>query len=295
MPNIALAKIEKYYKDKGYGITTENFSNNNLFRNTYEKVFVSCVFEPNKEKAISYQGENTMIGGPGVDLITKLPKEVYDIRPRINYDFATRGCHRNCGWCLVHRKEGNIVKIERDLYDVWDSKAYYVTFLDNNILAQPEHFKLLCNQSRKHRLALDFNQGLDFRLITDEIAYYITKRVKFKMGFPRLALDTPDLIPIFNEKLKLLRKYARPKFTPFVYVLCGFNTTFEEDLERLNVIRDNKCQAFLMYWNQIRPTPEHTNLKGWANQFGMFRHFSFSQYLTVKGKKNNFNQLSLIR
>ena len=192
---------------------------------------------------------------------------------------------------MVPKKEGSTVRVERDLYDVWDGHSYWVTFLDNNILAQPEHFKLLCDQSRKHRLALDFNQGLDFRLITDELAYYIVKRVKLKMGFPRLALDHPSLIPLFNEKIKLLRKYARPKFSPVVYVLCGFNTTFEEDLERLNVIRENHCQAFVMYYNQVRPTPEHTHLKGWANQFGMFRHFSFPEYLKLLKPKNSLDLL----
>ena len=44
-----------------------------------------------------------------------------------------------------------------------------VVLLDNNILALPEHFKLICKQAKDNKIKLDFNQGLDCRLLTEDM------------------------------------------------------------------------------------------------------------------------------
>ena len=46
IPNFALKKIEKYHLDKG----DEIIWNNELFKNSVDKIYVSCVFDWNKSK-----------------------------------------------------------------------------------------------------------------------------------------------------------------------------------------------------------------------------------------------------
>ena len=162
IPNLALKKLEKYYSDRGDDVKWDM----PLYQTWADKIYVSCIFTKNKGDCKQWEGI-AEIGGTGYDIYKKLPLEIDIIKPRINWGFTTRGCIRKCSFCFVPLKEGNI-KIEGDIYDIWDGKAKDITVMDNNILALPDHFKLICSQIRKEKLRVDFNQGFDIRLLTDE-------------------------------------------------------------------------------------------------------------------------------
>ena len=111
IPNLALKKVEKYFKDKG----NEIIWNNELFLNLVDQTFVSCIFDWNKRKAIEFEHySNVFIGGGGYDLTKQLPSEIDVIKPRINLGFTTRGCLRKCPFCIVWKKEPEL-KIEGDI------------------------------------------------------------------------------------------------------------------------------------------------------------------------------------
>ena len=274
--NIALEKMRIFYNNKGFEVEISR-----TFKKGYNKIFASCIFTENYHKAKHFQKLGAVIGGSGVDLITKLPTEIENINPKINLDFASRGCVRNCSFCIVPKKEGKIYA-DKDLYDIWDGKSKNITLLDNNILAMPEHFKLIISQAKKHNLRLDFNQGLDIRLITDELAYLLsTVRIKEY----RFALDNYSLIPTVNEKLKILRKYMPKKYF-FFYVLVYKNTDISEDLERLNFIRKNNCRAYVQSFNNEKLSFEKYRMKDWSNQRWHFSKLTFKQYLKYYQKKH---------
>ena len=145
IPNLALKKIEKYYLDKG----DEVLWNIPLAKDIVDKVYVSCVFTKNKNKCNFWEGMGD-IGGSGYSLEINLPLEIEAVKPRINYGFTTRGCIRNCKFCIVPKKEGKI-RIEGELLDLWDGYSKKVIVMDNNILALPTHFEMVCRQARENK------------------------------------------------------------------------------------------------------------------------------------------------
>ena len=80
IPNLALKKLELYYRQHDYDV----FWNSPLERFLAEKVFVSSIFTWNREKCKEWEGI-AEIGGTGYDIKKTLPPEIDSILPKINY------------------------------------------------------------------------------------------------------------------------------------------------------------------------------------------------------------------
>lgn len=268
IPNLALEKIKKYHQAQG----DEVIWNIPLARNIADKIYVSCVFTKNKDKCAEWEGVSD-IGGSGYSLETKLPPEIDYIKPRINYGFTTRGYIRNCAFCIVPKKEGKI-KVEGDLLDLWDGKAKLITVMDNNILALPEHFAMICQQAKEHKIKIDFNQGLDHRLLTPEIVD-ILKSISHTEY--RFAFDNPLMETSVRKAIKLLRdkEINRANW----YVLVGFDTTPQEDLFRLNLLRDLGQRAYVQRYETHFSEPFYIGLSRWVNQPHLFAGMTWQQFL----------------
>lgn len=274
---MALLKIEKYYLQKG----AEIIWNSDVWLPIADKIYVSCIFTKNRHKCKKYEAYGAEIGGTGYDIKKKLPSEIDKIKLNINIDFATRGCIRKCGFCVVPEKEGKM-RVDRDLYDIWDSKSKKVVLLDNNILAASEHFKLICMQAQKEKVKLDFNQGLDIRLITHEIAKILSS---LKLKYCRFALDYPSLINIFSKKLEILKKYISLKQV-IVYVLVGFDTSWDQDMRRLLFIKKSGCRPYLMRHENLKGNRKYNVLASWTNQRRFFITKTFEEYEKLYKNRN---------
>ena len=276
IPNIALKKIEKYYKDRGHNISWSITSEPDFQAMTADKIFVSCIFKENKYKCEEWlQFNNTSIGGSGWDLTTKLPDIIENINPMINIGFTTRGCIRKCRFCIVPEKEGYIHKVS-DIYDIWDGISKKVILLDNNILALPDHFKLICEQAIKEKILIDFNQGLDHRLLTDDICKYLSK-IRHKNY--RFAFDDPAYLPTVKKAISLLHEHNL-NFNTW-YVLSGYNTTLKEDLERITFLRKQKEKAYLMRYSMDY---KYIPLAMWTNNKKLQR-VTFKKFLDYPERK----------
>lgn len=271
-PNLALKKIEKYHVDRGDEIMWNPMP---LWATIADKVYVSCVFDKNKAQAAKWEGL-AEIGGSGYDLAKKLPEEIEKVRPRKNFGFTTRGCIRNCRFCIVPKKEGKF-RIVGDLYDLWDWKAKDVTILDNNILADPKHFIYICKQSLYPKIRLDFNQGLDHRLLTPEICHWLT-RIRHKEH--RFAWDNIRDMRTIQSALRLLK--ASGLKTNFWYILVGFDSTFGEDYRRVMFLREQGQTVFIQRYEK---TPGNMLLARWANQHNIYRKMSFPDFLQLPRNK----------
>ena len=268
--NYALAKVEKYHLDKGDEVTW----NMPLARHIVDKVYVSCVFEKNKNLCFDYMDDpKCLIGGSGYSLSIKLPDEIEQVKPKINLGFTTRGCIRNCEFCIVPQKEGKI-KIVGDLSDLWDGKSKDVVLLDNNILSVPNHFRAVCKQARENNIRLDFNQGLDHRLLTDKVCEEIKKT---KMSDLRFAYDDISEFETVKKALDLLDKYSL-KHT-FWYVLIGFDTTLEEDLQRVNYLKSRNQRVFAMRYNFNRSDRQLMMFSRWVNKQDWFQKTTWEEFL----------------
>jgi hypothetical protein len=96
------------------------------------------------------------------------------LRQPASIGFSSRGCVRHCDFCIVPEKEGHFRRAQHP--QEWYNPALKkITFLDNNILSDKAWFMEITSWCMETKLEMWFNQGLDIRLIDEEIAKRLYK------------------------------------------------------------------------------------------------------------------------
>lgn len=273
--NLALEKVRMFYESHHERVE-EYFP---LKHHIYDQIYCSSLFDFTDKRQIP---DGVVCGGTGFSLIKKLIPEIEAMKPKLNMGFTTRGCIRKCPYCVVPEKEGWI-REEGDVYDIWDGQSKTIKILDNNILAMKNHFKLICRQIKKENLIIDFNQGLDHRLLNNNIAD-ILKSLRYKQY--RFSFDSLEYENSVRKAIDILDKY-QIKWSRW-YVLVGYDTSFTEDLYRLELLKSRKQRVFVQRYNS-KTNPFHTELAGWSNQPKYFIGCTFSEYLDIRHRKNKVN------
>lgn len=273
--NIAIEKIRMYYEQQNERVVDYLPLEHHL----YDKIYCSSLFDFNDKSQIP---DNVICGGTGFDLTTALPDEIESMKPKLNMGFTTRGCIRKCPFCVVPEKEGWIRKTG-DIYDIWDGKSKSIILLDNNILALKSHFKDICRQIKKENLLVDFNQGLDHRLLTNDIADILKsmRRKEYRFSFDSLKDENS-----VRKAIDILNKYEIKR--SMWYVLTGYDTGPAEDLIRLELLKTNKQRAYVQRYNGIT-NPFLTELAGWTNKSQLFMKYTFNGFLETRGTKKKVN------
>lgn len=267
-PNYALMKISAWHKTLGDEVEWWN----PLM--TYDRVYSSKVFTFTPENP--YLPPDTIKGGTGYGLYNDLPAEIdsmfpdYSIYPECDYaiGFLTRGCIRNCPWCVVPKKEGRIRP-----YKTWreikrqDSRK--IVFMDNNVLACPHGIEQIWDMMGQN-VRIDFNQGLDARLIDDEIADMLS-RVKW-IRFIRMSCDTDAMLDIVTGAIRRLQARGVKPYRVFVYLLVQDVTSAER---RAIALRDVGAEVFAQPYRDFttnsEPAPELKRLARWINHKAIFK------------------------
>lgn len=275
-PNLALMKISTYHKSRGDSVEWA-FS---LL--PYDKIYMAKVFTFTPDDLNAYTATEIVRGGTGYDLTSKLPTEIENCYPDYKlygitdtaYGYLTRGCPRGCKFCIVAEKEGCQSKKVASLDNFWRGQKY-IKLLDPNLLACPD-WKELMQQLIDSKAWVDFTQGLDIRLMTAEKADMI-RQCKVKML--HFAWDNPD-DEITFQKLKEYRKaFVLPDDKNKVYVLTNFNSTHEQDLERIYRLRDIGYDPFVMIYEKWNAPKDTRRLQRWCNNKIIFRAESdFAKY-----------------
>jgi hypothetical protein len=235
IPNLALMKLAKWHNEKGDDVKFIDLSTHK-----FDRIYGSKIF----------------IGGSGYDLKQELPEEIELQVPdynKFNLDysigFTSRGCIRDCGFCIVKEKEGNFKDINMD----W-IKTNKVLLIDNNFLASP-NWKEKLQYFIDNKIKVSFNQGLDLRLINDEKSKILSevKYYDFKFTTRRLYFAWDDIKDeeIIIRNLNSLLKYIKPQHI-MIYVLVGYNSTFEQDYYRFKKLKDLKVKPFIMLYNNCK-------------------------------------------
>lgn len=220
-PNLALMKLSAYHKAKG----DEVYLNFPLYLG-FDTTYASCVFTWNAKGRASVP-DGAIVGGSGIDLKAELPPEVehimpdYDLYPRADESvgFTSRGCIRRCPWCIVPKKEGGIRAVAR-IYEFWDRRHRKIKLLDNNLLAAP-NWRQTMEDILAEGLTVDFNQGLDIRLVNDENVEYL-KRVKVAKAKLRFSFDDLSYEKAVRSGIELLLANGIPSRRLSFYLLLGF-------------------------------------------------------------------------
>ena len=282
-PNLCLMKLSAYHKAQGD--TVEWWSP----EDTYDLVYKSRVFTDaySKDTLVVPNAAHVMCGGTGYGPGPNLPDAVERARPDYAlypqfpdtaYGFLTRGCPRNCGFCIVSGKEGRQSRQVADLSEFWDGQKE-IKLLDANLLACPNHERLIL-QLADSRAWVDFSQGLDVRLITpDNVALLNkvrTKAVHFAWDDPSM-----DLTSYFRRFLELssIRDYRKR----IVYVLTNYGSTHEQDLYRVETLRDMGYDPYVMVYDRPNAPLITRHLQRWVNNKRVFHVVKvFADYVPNK-------------
>jgi len=277
IPNLALMKLSTWHKGQGDEIylMRDKIVAQRLIN--FDKVYVSCVFEENKEIAIkvSQQFKNVEIGGIGVNNV-RLPEEVEHLMP--DYDlygcdysmgFTTRGCIRKCSFCKVPQHEGNI-RVNCDINEFWNKRHKVLVLLDNNILAVPNHFKKIANQIKENDLKVDFNQGLDHRLLNKDIVEILFS-LKHKMEI-RFAFDDIRYMKTVLRALKLMKEQGLKNWKTRWYIYISEEDDFESVYMRMSLLRSFKQLVYVMRDKKVYHKKEFVALAKYGNLMGAFKY-----------------------
>ena len=275
-PNLPLMKISAWHKQQGDQV--EWYSP--LFSGHMDKVYMSKVFTFTEDYQYHIDADEIVKGGTGYyypDGGANLLYEIehiypdYSLYPQFNdtaFGFLTRGCPRGCDFCIVGKKEGlRSVKVA-DLSEFWRGQKY-IELCDPNMFACKD-WKILSQQLIDSNAWINFNQGCDIRVMTKEKAEMI-KQMKVKMihfAWDRYE-DKDIIVPKFKE-FKKITGWDKRKLT--VYVLCNFNTTHEQDLERIYTLRDLGYWPYVMIYEKDKLPKGHITrrLQRWVNMRAIF-------------------------
>lgn len=135
-PNLALMRLSAYHKRRGDEVEWWDGLTH------YDRVYMSKVFTFTPDMDTVINADEVITGGTGYKDYGSLPPEIeatapdYSIYPKFKQaiGFLTRGCIRNCPWCIVPRKEGGI-HAAATWEEIKRPDSREIVFLDNNVLA----------------------------------------------------------------------------------------------------------------------------------------------------------------
>lgn len=289
-PNLALMKISTWHKTRGdYVEWYTPFE-------YYDIVYMSKIFSFTEDyNQVIANAMHIEKGGTGYDIHSKLSSEMefvvpdYSIYPSIDnktaYGFLTRGCPNKCKWCVVPRKEGNIHPY-MDVDDVAVDGRTNLILMDNNVLACDyglEQIQKIID--RKYRV--DFNQAIDARLITSDIAMLLSK-VRW-LNVIRLGCDTPKQIQECERAMDMINGFRGKPAQYLMYTMIGKD--INEAYERLSHFRFHKgvkvvAQPFRDIDNPRQIIPQwQRDMARWAMRREIYAKCDFKDYEPRKGFK----------
>ncbi len=299
-PSLPLMKISAYHKAKGDDV---EFA---IPLAEYDRVYVSRVFgnEYTSFQDFSFQAKEVFYGGTGFAITVKDGREVYerakdeilpeaiehiypdyslypDLTKNTAYGFLTRGCPNNCEFCIVSKKEGRKSIKVADLSEFWRGQSH-IKLLDANILACKDRAELL-RQLAESGARVNFVQGLDARFITEEVAVQLKE---IKTDVVHFAFDFMKFEKTITKGLRIYKEICNPpdrKAT--VYMLTNYNTTIEEDLYRLEIIRSLGYTPDVRIYRKPTAPQLIKDLQRWCNNRLLYRSCEFMDFVPRKDGK----------
>jgi hypothetical protein len=184
----------------------------------------------------------------------------YSILEHIEYEYpvhdayflyASRGCIRSCTFCGVPKLEGmqrdtgSLVQQVQNISHLYGEKKD-LTLMDNNIVASP-NFKEIISQiidlgfhrgaelernGRKYERRVDFNQGVDARILCKD-PMYLKEISKINIKPLRIAFDHIGLKKQYLKSIRYAHEYGITNLSN--YMLYNFHDTPLDLYSRLRI------------------------------------------------------------
>jgi len=280
IPNLALMKISAFHKSMGDDVSMYL----PLFHREYDKVYASRIFDFSDA---SYIDPKTMIvGGTGWNLHQDLPAEIEQMQPDYSiYDyphsigFTMRGCRLKCSFCVVPQKEGK-PKPYNTIDEIWTQRGSdFVMLLDNDFFGNPQWRERIA-EIQQFDLRVNFSQGLNIRNLKPEQAEALAsvkfsnpKKTKKQVAF---AWDDPRHEKLIHKGIKIAVDAGIKTYQMMFYILIGYHSTEEQDLYRVECLRDYGCDPFVMPYN--KENPYQKQFARWVNHKATFKSVRWMDY-----------------
>lgn len=292
-PNLALMKLSRWHKEHG-----DNVEMYDPLFGDYDRVYMSKVFTHTTDYAYPILNTREVVkGGTGYDFNSKLPLEIDHTQPDYSiygnmidkhtaYGFLTRGCINKCPWCIVPKKEG-MIKPYMDVDEIAIEGRNKLILMDNNVLA--------CDYglSQLEKIAalgyrVDFNQAMDARLVTKDIAKLIAK-VNW-LSYIRFGCDAHGQIEPCLKAIDLIKSYTDKNIQFGLYTMLHGN--IEECYERVSFFRRLpyikfvfcNSQPMLDFTNTKQNIPQwQKDMARWSNRRELWKSMDFKDYMPRKG------------
>lgn len=282
-PNFALMRISAWHKVQG-----DNVEWAMPMIGSYDRVYQSKIFTFTTDMS-DFDGQCEVVrGGTGYDVRSRLPLDIeqssemdYSLYPQYPFSiqFFSRGCIRQCPFCLVRAKEGRIHPVEPAQLN---PNGKWIEVLDNNFFANPE-WKTAIDYLLDAKQPVNLH-GVDIRIMNEEQAYWLNK-LRLRRSI-HIAWDLPDID--LTDKLREVTRYIKP-YKLMCYVLIGFNSTIEQDMYRIERLRELGIKPYVMpyrdFENKHTPSQYEKDLAQYVNKPMIFKTCSFADFSPRKGFK----------
>jgi hypothetical protein len=260
-PPLGLMKISTYHKMHGDEVVFHRGTNASIRDQNWDIIYITTLFtfmwkstietikfyQRNKTNSKDIRAETGIRPHFGLwEKVDRLPPDYNFANGKYEYwknnasfAYMTKGCPNRCSFCAVSRLEPKYVDFIPLKHQLSPNKKNLI-LLDNNVLAS-RNFSQIINEIKEcgfakgamygdaHR-SIDFNQGLDARLLTEE-------KVELLSQLPidplRIAFDDIKLEKLYVEKVRLAHKYGLRHLSN--YILFNYKDTPEDFYERLRI------------------------------------------------------------
>ena len=279
IPNLALMKLSQFHKKNGDNV--EMYLP--LLHDTFDMVYASKIFEFSDGSDLR---DDMVIGGTGVDMSISLSPEIEKEVPddsiygyKHSIGFSQRGCRFKCGFCVVPKKEGSPY-FNSTIDGIWTQRASrFIVLLDNDFFGNPQWEQCIADIKR-HRLQVCFSQGLNIRIISrkqaEALASVRFRNLRNTYSQVTFAWDQIDDEKVILRGIKRVMDAGVKPWQMQFFVLIGYDTTEDDDLHRVLMIRDLGCDPFVMPYDKTVPYQRH--FARWVNRRQVFKSCTWDQY-----------------
>jgi hypothetical protein len=294
LPNLALMRLSAWHKSQGDEVHFYRSIERQLGEPEYGAVYGSAIFSFTSAKLARFlvQWPDAIVGGTGTDSSATVEDIVptqfggldYDLWPDFSASlgFTQRGCRLACEFCVVPQKEGK-PKAVATIADIWRGQGHpkHIHLLDNDFFGNPEWRERLA-EIRDGGFKVCFNQGINIRILTNEIARELAT-IEYRddaFGRRRLytAWDNVGDERIFFRGVDRLEAAGIPPRHLMAYMLIGFDRdeTWDRILYRFNRMVEREIKPYPMVYGQ---RPDLKRFQRWVNT-GLYRAVAWEKYDT---------------
>ena len=297
LPNLALMRLSRFYKDRGFEVVFTRNVRRSLFEQEYSHVYGSSIFTYSQRKQETFLGEfpNAVIGGTGTTnklTVEALLPECGYAESSDDYDyglypgytpsigFLQRGCRLRCKFCVVPQKEG---KPEHQMFvdALWrgDGHPKHLHLLDNDFFGSPNWMNHV--EDMTHGYKVCFNQGINIRFVNERAAQSLARidyrDDQFKLKRIYTAWDNLNDEHRFFRGVDLLEEHGISPKHLMVYMLVGWakDETWERIHYRFNKMVERGIKPYPMVFDRNRR--DLCDFQRWAVR-GYYRAIPFSEY-----------------